>query len=121
MGIVWHGNYIKYLEEGRESFGRKYGISYLDIKANGLMAPVVKLNIDFKLQVTYGESLIIETEYVDSEAAKIIFRYQVFRESNHELVASAESMQVLIDQNREMVLYIPQFVLDWKKKTGLMT
>ena len=31
MGIVWHGNYVKYIEEGRESFGRKYGISYLEL------------------------------------------------------------------------------------------
>ena len=35
LGIVWHGNYIKYFEEGREAFGRKYGISYLEIEKNG--------------------------------------------------------------------------------------
>ena len=23
LGIVWHGNYIKYFEDGREAFGRK--------------------------------------------------------------------------------------------------
>ncbi len=51
MGIVWHGNYVKYIEEGRESFGKKYGISYLDIYANDVMAPVVNMNIDFKKQV----------------------------------------------------------------------
>ena len=28
LGIVWHGHYITYLEDGRESFGKKYaGIS----------------------------------------------------------------------------------------------
>ena len=32
LGIVWHGNYIKYFEEGREAFGRKYGLSYLDVQ-----------------------------------------------------------------------------------------
>ena len=31
LGIVWHGNYIKYFEDGREAFGRKYRISYLDV------------------------------------------------------------------------------------------
>jgi len=73
MGIVWHGNYVKYIEEGRESFGKKYGISYLDIYANKVMAPVVHMNFEFKRQVYYGDQLIIETEYVDQEAAKIIF------------------------------------------------
>ena len=45
MQIVWHGHYVKYMEEGREDFGRKYGISYMIIKANGYLAPLVALNV----------------------------------------------------------------------------
>ena len=119
MGIVWHGNYVKYIEEGRESFGKKYGISYLDIYAHNVMAPVVNMNIDFKKQVKYGDMLIVETEFVNNEAAKIIFKFKVYRKSDNELVATAESTQVFIDMNREMILYPPQFVLDWKNKVGL--
>jgi acyl-CoA thioester hydrolase len=120
MGIVWHGNYIKYIEEGRESFGKKYGISYLDIYAHDVMTPVVKMNIDFKKQVHYGEILIVETEYVDQQAAKILFRFKSFRKSDDELVATAESTQVFIGLDREMILYAPDFVMEWKKKVGLI-
>jgi acyl-CoA thioester hydrolase len=120
MGIVWHGNYVKYIEEGRESFGKKYGISYLDIYAHDVMAPVVKMNIDFKKQVHYGDKLIVETEYVDQQAAKILFRFKIFRKSDNELVATAETTQVFIDLDREMLLYPPQFAIDWKKKMGLI-
>lgn len=119
MGIVWHGNYVKYIEEGRESFGKKYGISYLDIYANNVMAPVVNMQIDFKKQVQYGDILIVETEFIDKQAAKIVFQFKIFRKSDNELVATAESTQVFIDMNREMLLYPPAFVLDWKKKVGL--
>ena len=119
MGIVWHGNYVKYIEEGRESFGKKYGISYLDIYANKVMAPVVNMNIDFKKQVQYGDILIRETEFVDKPAAKIVFQFKIFRKSDDMLVATAESTQVFIDMNREMLLYPPQFVLEWKHKVGL--
>ncbi len=120
MGIVWHGNYVKYIEEGRESFGHKYGISYLDIYANNVMAPVVNMNIDFKKQVQYGDRLIIETEYVDTEAAKIIFTYNILRKSDNELMATATTTQVFIDLKREMLLYPPQFAIEWKKKVGLI-
>jgi acyl-CoA thioester hydrolase len=120
MGIVWHGNYVKYIEEGRESFGHKYGISYLDIYANNIMAPVVKMNVDYKKQVRYGDKLIIETEYVEHEAAKIIFDYKIYRKHDNELVATASTTQVFIDLEREMLLYPPQFVIDWKKKVGLI-
>ena len=120
MGIVWHGNYVKYIEEGRESFGHKYGISYLDIYANDVMAPVVKMNIEFKKQVQYGDRLVIETEYVDNEAAKIVFNYRIFRKSDNELMATATTTQVFIDLKKEMLLYPPQFAIDWKRKVGLI-
>lgn len=120
MGIVWHGNYAKYIEEGRESFGKKYGISYLDIYSNDVMAPVVKLNIDFKKQVQYGDILIIETEFVNSDAAKVIFKFRILRKSDGQLVATAESTQVFIDLNMEMLLYPPKFVEVWKRKVGLI-
>ena len=42
LQIVWHGNYLKYFEEGREDFARKHGISYLDAKQNGVATPIVK-------------------------------------------------------------------------------
>ncbi len=120
MAIVWHGNYVKYLEEGRESFGKKYGISYLDIYANNLMAPVVNMDISFKRQVKYGETIIIETEYVDQQAAKLIFKYRIFRKGNNELIVTATTTQVFIDLDYEMLLYPPEFALEWKRKMGLL-
>ncbi len=119
MDIVWHGNYVKYIEEGRESFGKKYGISYLDIYSNNVMAPVVNMNVDFKKQVKYGDKLIVETEFIETPAAKIKFDFRIYRKSDNELVATAQSTQVFIDLNHEMLLYPPDFVLDWKKKVGL--
>ena len=40
LGIVWHGNYITYFEDGREAFGRHFGISYLDIQKSGFSLAV---------------------------------------------------------------------------------
>ena len=48
LGIVWHGHYIKYMEDGREAFGIKYGISYLDVQKAGYIVPLVKVNCEYK-------------------------------------------------------------------------
>ncbi len=118
MAIVWHGNYVKYLEEGRESFGKRFGISYLDIYSNHVMAPVVNMDISFKRQVKYGETIVVETEYVDQKAAKLVFKYRIFRKDNNELVATATTTQVFIGLDYEMLLYPPEFALQWKRKMG---
>ena len=119
MQIVWHGHYVKYMEEGREDFGRKFGISYMMIKAEGYVAPVVKLSCDFKKSLSYEDTVVVETRYVDSPAAKITYSFKIFRGSDKELIATGESIQVFLDINNELVLTIPPFFADWKKKWGL--
>lgn len=116
LHIVWHGNYIKYFEDGREDFGVRYGISYRDIYNSELMTPIVKINCEYKYPLTFGEKAIVETTYVDSEAAKLIFRYRIFRASSRELVATGESVQVFLNKNKELLLTIPPFFANWKKK-----
>ena len=119
MQVVWHGHYVKYMEEGREDFGRKFGLSYMTIKANGYMAPVVKLVCEYKKPLSYDDKVIIETHYLDSDAAKIRYQFKIFRASDKELVATGESVQVFLDMNFELILTNPPFFEDWKKKMGL--
>lgn len=120
MGIVWHGNYIKYFEDGREDFGLKYGMHYLDVYKNGYFTPIVNLECNYKLPLKYGEKVVIETTYINSEAAKIIHTYKLFRESNNELVATGKSIQVFLNINGDLELNSPEFFIEWKKKHNLI-
>lgn len=121
LGIVWHGNYIQYFEDGRESFGRKHGISYLDQKEHGYATPIVKSSTDHKRPLRYGDVATVKTIYVDSQAAKIVFRYEIYNQNN-ELVCTGETVQVFVDNvgNGELSLNIPEFFMNWKKKVGLL-
>ena len=116
MGVVWHGNYIKYFEDGREAFGNKYGLNYLDFYKNGILTPIVKLSCDFKKPLEYGEKAIIETKYIDCEAAKLKHEYIIYRSSDMKIVATGTSVQAFLNMNRELMLTIPPFFAEWKKK-----
>jgi len=120
MRVVWHGNYVKYLEDGRESFGEKYGIRYLDFLEAGIIVPLVNIELDFKYSLKYGEKAIVQTKYVDCEAAKLIFEYVISRSSNNEVIATAKSTQVFLNKNMELLLTFPEFFLEWKKKMLLL-
>lgn len=119
MGVVWHGNYVKYLEDGREAFGKQYGIGYLDVYSHNIMTPVVELTLNYKTYLNYGDDIIIETELVDSQAAKIIFNYSIFRKSDGNLVLTARSVQVFVDKEGVLQLTNPAFFIEWKRKMGL--
>src|SRR5690606_3139440 len=78
LGIVWHGHYITYFEDGREAFGETYGISYRDIQGNGFLAPVVKCTCEYKLPLRHGDWATVETVFVNHPAAKMVFRYTIY-------------------------------------------
>lgn len=119
LGIVWHGYYITYFEDGREAFGRQHGISYLDVFDSGFTTPIVKSICEHKLSLRYGDVARIETTIVDTQAAKMIFRYKIF-DSKNEIACTGETIQVFLDKEGELMLTNPPFYEEWKRKVGLL-
>jgi acyl-CoA thioester hydrolase len=120
LDVVWHGNFIKYFEDGREDFGRKHGISYTDLKKEGIMAPIVSVKCDYKRFVKYGEKLLVETTFIDNPAAKIILQYKIMQKETREIVAEGSTIQVFTDHKGELLLVPPTFAIEWKRKWGLI-
>ena len=118
LGIVWHGYYITYFEDGREAFGREHGISYLDVHQFGYTTPIVKSTCEHKLSLRYGDVARIETTIVDSPAAKMIFRYKIY-DANNEIACTGETVQVFVDASGTLSLNFPPFFEEWRKKVGL--
>jgi acyl-CoA thioester hydrolase len=117
LGIVWHGHYIRYFEDGRENFGNQYGIGYLDFYKNGFVIPVVDVNCSFKKPLRYGDSVIVETSFIPCDAAKIQFSYRLFNKKTMDLVASGNSVQVFLDkESSSLQLLNPPFFEEWKRK-----
>jgi acyl-CoA thioester hydrolase len=116
MGVVWHGNYTRLLEDGRESWGKKFNLDYFTVYEHGFRTPIVHISIDYKNPLRYGDVAVIKTEYIDSDAAKIVFKYTISRKSDRVVVAVAETVQVFITGEGELQLNIPEFVKAWKNQ-----
>jgi len=120
MGVVWHGNYVRYFEDGREAFGNQYAINYMDFYRVGVMIPLVKITCDFKKPLKYGDIAIIETRFVNCEAAKLQYDYTIYRNNTSEIVATGSTIQVFLNAEMELLLNFPPFFLKWKKIHGYL-
>ena len=119
LGIVWHGHYIRYFEDGREAFGNMHGIGYLDVYKQGFVIPIVNVHCDFKRSLRYGDRVIVETKFIPCEAAKMKFNYRLFNAVTDELVATGSSVQVFLDKDGSILqLSNPPFFEEWKKSHG---
>ncbi len=115
MGILWHGSYVNYLEDGREAFGKKYNIGYLDIVKNGYFVPLTQMNMDFKRPLVYGDSVIIKTTFVNCDAAKIIYKYEIRNTKDNSIILTGNSVQVFLDKNYQLIWNTPEFFTEWKR------
>ena len=117
MRVVWHGNYVRYFEDGREAFGRQYpGLGYMDFFANGFTAPIVDMQLQYVTPLMVNDEAVIETRYIDVPAAKICFEYIIRRKSDGVLVARGSSVQVFVDKDGNMCLNNPAFFDEWKRQ-----
>lgn len=119
MRIVWHGNYLKYFEDGRESFGLKYNLGYLEVYKHNVMIPIVKVTCDYKRPLEYGDTAIVETRFIPTDAAKIVFEYTIYRNTIEEIAATGSTTQVFLTPQGELLLTNPEFYCGWKKKWGV--
>ena len=120
LGIVWHGHYLRYFEDGREAFGEKHGLRYLDIYKQGYVVPIVKIYCDYKKSLQYGDTAIVETIFIDNPAAKINFQYKIYVPKTLQIVAEGSSVQVFLKKdNMQLQLTTPEFFDAWKKQQTL--
>ena len=116
MNIVWHGSYPLYFEDAREAFGKKYDLGYMRMFKMGVYAPLVDLRFQYRKAMTYEMNPEIKITYRPTDAAKIIFDYEIRDRKDGSLLATGYSVQVFLDENYNLLLFNPPFYEEWKKK-----
>jgi acyl-CoA thioester hydrolase len=120
LGIVWHGHYVRYFEDGREAFGNQYNLGYLDFYNNGYVVPIVNIQCDYKRFLRYGDRIIIETTYTPNLSAKINFQYRILNAATEEVIVTGSTIQVFLSSDTlTLQLTNPDFFREWKTKLGL--
>ncbi|PIA82128.1 thioesterase [Gaetbulibacter sp. 4G1] len=111
MGVVYHGNYALYLEMGRIEWLRKQGISYKTMEENGIMLPVVSLNINYKKSACYDDVINVKTQLKKAPTAKIEFEYEITNEEG-DVLTTAETTLVFIDMKTNRPVRAPEYILE---------
>ncbi|MFA6593280.1 MAG: acyl-[acyl-carrier-protein] thioesterase [Bacteroidales bacterium] len=113
LNVVWHGNYVKYLEDAREAFGRRYGIGYKELVRNGYFAPVYDLQMRFNQSALMDDELEVNVRFKPSFSAKMVFEYEIRRPKDNALILTATSVQLFITRDLEFCPSVPDFYRVW--------
>jgi acyl-CoA thioester hydrolase len=108
MGIVWHGCYASYFEDGRVALGRRYGISYSDFIREQIPVPVRQLQIDYHRPLRFEEEFEVKTLLHWSDAARINFEYEIHT-AQGQIVCTGCTVQLMLDRDLNVLLSPPPF------------
>jgi len=115
LGIVWHGRYPSYLEDGRSAFGDRYGLAYLDMAANRYLGPIVSMHLDYHSPLQFGEEMRIEATAHWSEPVKLLFSYRILGPGGR-LACTGHTVQLLLDMERRLLLAYPEHLEAFRQR-----
>ncbi|AZQ57956.1 acyl-CoA thioesterase [Maribacter sp. MJ134] len=111
MGVVYHGNYAQYLEMGRVEWLRKLGISYKEMEENGIMLPVINLNIKYLKSAYYDDLIFVKTILKKTPSVRIEFNYIITNEKE-EVLVEANTVLAFMNVSKKRPIKCPDFILD---------
>lgn len=117
MKRAWHGSFVTYLEDGRESFGRHYpGIGYADMSRAGIYAAIYDLHLRYLAPLGMDDTARIHTRYIYHRGARIDFLYKIYRERDNVLYAEGSTVQLFVDAEGTLLTDVPAFFKEWQDR-----
>jgi acyl-CoA thioester hydrolase len=97
MGMVWHGHYLRYVELAREALCAARGLSYGAMAAAGILAPLIRLQVDYLQPARLGERVQVRIAHVPGPSAGLVLLSEVAAAGR--LLCVVETMQVFIGRD----------------------
>ncbi len=96
-GVVWHGHYMKYLENARWSLMDSIGFSLDAMIASGFLWPVVGLQVKYVRAARYGDRLRVQASIVEWES-RLVLNYLLLDTKDNTRVGRAQTVQVAVEK-----------------------
>ena len=112
MAYVYYGNYAQYFEVARVEWMRKLGLSYKELEEQGIMLPVLKLEVNYHKPGKYDDLLTIKTTVKKKPSVRIEFHFEIYNEKE-ELITTGFTSLVFIDMKRNRPTKAPQIILNY--------
>jgi acyl-CoA thioester hydrolase len=97
MGVVYHTHYLDYFEVARTEALRHAGVRYRDLEAEGIIMPVVHVEVDYHGPAHYDDQLVVDARFEQMPTARVPIDYTVRREEEDEALVTGHTTLCFTD------------------------
>lgn len=112
MEVVWHGNYVRFLELARCELLDHIGYNYEEMRATGYLWPIVDIRLRYIRPIRRAQTVIVSATLAEYEH-RIRIDYRVRDAASDDVLTKARTDQVAVDAaTGELCLQSPQTLID---------
>ncbi|GER68909.1 hypothetical protein BpJC7_02120 [Weizmannia acidilactici] len=115
MGVIYHGNYIKWLELGRSQFVEDAGYDYLDMEKAGYYAPVYHLDITYKKSIRFGDQVSVLTWVEENGRSRTVYGFKIVNGQN-EICAEGTTTHIIVKKDTFRPVSFAKVFPEWFHK-----
>jgi len=106
-GVVYHANYLKFMERGRTEYLREHNIDLDDYHKQGIVFAVTELKIQYRYPAKYGDFLSVKTELESVSSYHVAFKAEIFNQDG-KILTRGTAKVVAVDSNSGSAIRLPQ-------------
>lgn len=115
MGVVYHANYVIWLEIGRTQLIQDLGFTYAGLEEDGYISPVTNVNINYKSSVKYGENVIVRTWIENHGKLRTTYGYEIVH-MDGTIASTATSEHVIVKKDTFRPISLKKIDPAWDAK-----
>ncbi len=113
-GVVYHANYLKYMERARTEYLRRAGFEQSRLAAEeDVVFAVSRSDIHYIKPAMFDDLLLVKTEISEAKGARIYFKQQIYR--GDEVLIEADILVACMSRSGKPKR-IPAYVLEGLNK-----
>ncbi|MGI2326663.1 acyl-CoA thioesterase [Planococcus sp. YIM B11945] len=115
MGVVYHANYLIWLELGRTKLIEDVGFTYAEMENEGFLSPVTDISIQYKASLRYGQKAFVRTWVEEHGRLRTTYGYEVVHEDGT-IAAKATSEHVVVKKDTFRPVSLKKVNPAWHEK-----
>jgi acyl-CoA thioester hydrolase len=109
--VAWHGHYVAWMEVGRSELAGQFGLDADQLAAEGYLAPVVTLELQYRKPLRYGDEARVRTTIRRTDTATLEFVCRIVG-ADGALAAEGRTVHALTDLDGLLQYRVPPVIAE---------
>jgi acyl-CoA thioester hydrolase len=98
MGVVYHANYLIWMDIARVEFCEHIGFDYREMEQEGVVIAVVEARCRYLYPARFNDEVLIRLSVLETTIKSLRFAYEILRASDNRKIASAETAHLYLQR-----------------------